>query len=44
MADTKRNNVAGKIATPKTAAAPATPAAQPMADPLEVLGKSIGAR
>lgn len=41
MADNKRSNAAGKVATPKAAGA-AT--AQPMADTLETLGKAIGAR
>lgn len=44
MAETKRNNAAGKVATPKAAVAPATPAAAPIVDTLEALGKSIGAR
>jgi len=41
MAEYKRNNVAGKVATPKTAS---TTAAQPMVDTLEVLGRALGAR
>lgn len=44
MADSKRNSVAGKIATPKPAAPSSTPPAQSVADPLQALGKSIGAR
>ena len=41
----KRNSVAGKVATPKTAGATGTQAvAAPMVDTLEALGKSIGAR
>ena len=43
MAESKKNNAAGKVATPKTAGAPTGQAAQPM-DTLEALGKSIGAR
>ena len=44
MAESKRNSVAGKVATPKTAGAPATQAAAPMVDTLDSLQKSIGAR
>jgi hypothetical protein len=36
MAESKRNSVAGKVATPK--------AAPPMMDQLEALGKSFGAK
>lgn len=43
MAETKRNSVNSKVATPKSAATPTTPAPA-MGDPLESLGKSIGAR
>jgi len=41
MADTKRNSVAGKVATPKSGAAPAT---QQTPDIIEILGKAIGCR
>lgn len=41
MADTKRNSVAGKVATPK---AGASQASQPMLDTMEALGKAIGGR
>lgn len=41
MADTKRNSVAGKVATPK---AGATPPTQPILDTMEALGKAIGGR
>ncbi|UJO22326.1 uncharacterized protein CLAFUR5_09144 [Fulvia fulva] len=41
MADTKRNSVAGKVATPKSGGSPAM---QPLQDPFESLGKVIGAR
>lgn len=56
MAENKKNSIAGKVATPKTApppssttssaaAAAVTPAAQqPVMDPLEALAKSIGAK
>lgn len=40
MADSKRNNAVGKVATPK----PGGSTAQPMLDTLEALGKAIGAR
>lgn len=40
----KRNSVAGKIATPKTGGGGNSPAMQPLADPLENLGKAIGAK
>lgn len=42
MGDSKRNSVAGKVATPKTGGS--SPAMQPLADPLETLGKAIGGR
>ncbi|EME42616.1 hypothetical protein DOTSEDRAFT_73451 [Dothistroma septosporum NZE10] len=41
MADTKRNSVAGKVATPKSGGSPAMP---PLQDPFESLGKVIGAK
>ncbi|KAK3708959.1 hypothetical protein LTR37_011123 [Vermiconidia calcicola] len=44
MAESKRNNAAGKVATPKATGAPATPSAPPVMDTLDALGKSIGAR
>ena len=44
MAESKRNSVAGKVATPKTAGPPATSTTLSMVDPIEALGKSIGAR
>ena len=46
MAESKRNSIAGKVATPKTSGGPATQAApaQPTVDTFEALGKSIGAR
>jgi hypothetical protein len=44
MAESKRNSVAGKVAAPKAAGAPAAQSAPPMMDQLEALGKSIGAR
>lgn len=44
MAESKRNNAAGKVATPKATGAPATPSAPPVKDTLDALGKSIGAR
>lgn len=43
--NSKRNSVAGKIATPKTAGPPASSQpAQPLVDTMGALGKSIGAR
>ena len=44
MAESKRNSVAGKVATPKTTGTPTTPSAPPMVDTAEALGKSIGAK
>ncbi len=44
MADSKRNSVAGKVATPKTAGGAATPPVTRMMDQTEALAKSIGAR
>jgi hypothetical protein len=42
MADSgKRNNAAGKVATPKIGGASSAP---PMLDTMEALGKAIGAR
>ncbi|EMC96108.1 hypothetical protein BAUCODRAFT_50250, partial [Baudoinia panamericana UAMH 10762] len=43
MADSKRSSMAGKVATPKMAGT-STPAAQPLPDNNEALGKAIGAR
>ena len=42
MADTKRSEAAGKVATPKTGSG--APGAQAIGDTLEALGKAIGAR
>lgn len=42
MADTKRNNAAGKVATPKTSGTPAAQSALP--DTHEAIAKAIGAR
>ena len=42
MADTKRNDVAGKVVTPKTGGG--APGAQAIGDLFEALGKAIGAR
>ena len=45
MADSsKKNSVAGKVATPKTGALQVSTSNQPFEDPLEALGKAIGAR
>lgn len=41
MADTKRNSVVGKVATPKAGTAQGT---QPMLDTMKALGKAIGGR
>ena len=42
MADTKRNDAAAKVATPRTGGG--APGAQAIGDTLEALGKAIGAR